>query len=376
MSGGRESDLMRLAALAREQPALPRAARERAIQAALAAAMPTTADEPAPMMATAPRRRRSPLRALAFGGVAMAAAAAIVVMMLSHRSGGEFSAARDQRPGAALQLGPANITVSGQSPARIAEREKHDGIMLSQGAVKVDLPVDAAHPYRIDTAHFTVIATGAQVEVTQNGVRVTRGSVRVESLQRVILAPSVEAGQSWSVEGGLVVIVSDDHPAKAAPADDAAETDGDTARQTDDGAGEPVEDDPRPAAPQPSAPDELASARRALALGKVGRARAAIARALKAHPRRSQRAEAETLRADCAMVAGDTDDALSGYQAVATVYHGTPAGENALFAAARLAARSGKRDPARALLDQYSKTYPEGRFAHEVDTWRRRLGQP
>ncbi len=372
MTGGRDNDLMRLAELARDQPALPRAARERAIQAALAAAVPTEADQPAPMPSSAPERRRSPLRALAFGGVAMAAAAAIVVMMLSRKGGDEVGAARDQRPGSTLQLGRASVTVSGTQPARIAEREKHDGIMLSQGAVKVDLPADAAHPYRIRTSHFAVVATGARVEVTQDGIRVTRGSVRVESLQSVILAPSVEAGQSWSVEGGLVDIVTDEQPAKAAPTGDTAAA----AKAPDEGAEETVEDAPAPAAQQPSATHELASARRALALGKVDRARAAIARALKAHPHRSQRAEAETLRAECAMVAGDVAEALSGYEAVATVYHDTPAGENALFAAARLAARSGKRDLARTLLDQYSKTYPEGRFAHEVDTWRRRLGHP
>lgn len=375
MTGGRERDLSRLADLAREQPALPRVARERAIQAALAAAATTEAAESAPMMTSAPERRRSTLRALAFGGVAMAAAAAIVVMMLSRKGGGELDAAHDERPGTELQLGRASITVSGQQPARLAERRSRDGIMLSQGAVKVDLPADAAHPYRIETQRFAVVATGAQLEVTQDGIRVTRGSVRVESLQSVILAPSVEAGQSWSVEGGVVDIVSDDQSAKAAPAGDEVDSESDTPSPTDEGAEEPAEEAPAPAAKQPSAAHELARARRALAAGKVDRARAAIARALEAHPHRSQRAEAETLRADCAMVAGDVGEALSGYEAVATVYHDTPAGENALFAAARLAARSGKRDLARTLLDHYSKTYPGGRFAHEVDTWRRRLGQ-
>ncbi len=378
MSGGRKGDLLRLADLAREQPALPRAARERAIQAALAAAVPATEPAPAPAIdeprpiVTRPQRRRSPLRAIAFGGVAMAAVAAIVVMMLSRRGTDGVATTHHARPGTALQVGRAAITVSGQGPARVAEHHHRDGIMLSQGAVKVNLPVDTAHPYRIDTPRFSVIATSGQLEVTQDGVRVTRGSVRVESLQRVILAPSVEAGQSWTVDGGIVDIVDDAKPTVGAakPVPDSA-TAPDTNTPPDHGA---AAETPAPA--RPSAAHELATARRALANGKVDRARAAVDRALDASPRHSQRAEAETLLAECAMVAGDAADALARYQAVATRYRGTPAGENALFAAARLAARAGHRALARQLLDDYSQTYPDGRFSREVDTWRRRLGQP
>jgi TolA-binding protein len=88
--------------------------------------------------------------------------------------------------------------------------------------------------------------------------------------------------------------------------------------------------------------------------------------ALRGNLSRRGRAEAATLLAECALIAGDRGTAARRYLEVASRYPDLAAAENALFAAARLRAESGKRAGARALFERYIRKYPKGRFAPEV----------
>jgi TolA-binding protein len=83
-----------------------------------------------------------------------------------------------------------------------------------------------------------------------------------------------------------------------------------------------------------------------------------------ARARPDQTAEARTLWAECALVAGDAQAAQKGYAEVAKKHAKTAAGDNAAFAAARL-----ERDPdkARKLLVEYLASYPNGQFRKEAE---------
>jgi TolA-binding protein len=123
-----------------------------------------------------------------------------------------------------------------------------------------------------------------------------------------------------------------------------------------------------PAAPpvKPSAARLLAQAREAFTRLDHAAAERHADAALDAGPTRAQAAEARTLLAECAHAAGRLDDALSRYEAIAARFGDLPAGETALFAAARLEARRGRTDAARALFTRYLDRYPSGRFADDA----------
>jgi hypothetical protein len=186
------------------------------------------------------------------------------------------------------------------------------------------------------TQDFRVEVLGTRFEVTQSSVVVLRGRVRVVSPsgeERAVL----EAGERY------------DHVAEAELA-------------------------PEPDAPEPDAPEArarehvnvaalLTQARDALAAGQLERSRRAIESVLAAKPRASARAEALTLRAELFDVQGDRASAIAAYLEVATRFRTLPAGENALFAAARLERSDAK---AHKLLSQYLERYPRGRFVVEA----------
>jgi TolA-binding protein len=122
-----------------------------------------------------------------------------------------------------------------------------------------------------------------------------------------------------------------------------------------------------------SATDWLNQARSALARGHRDRAEQAVEAALKADPSRRERAEAGTLRAEMALVAGSRDRAARLFLEVADRFAGSRAAENALMAAARLMAAEGDRAGARATWQRYLDDYPDGRFRDDAS---RRLAAP
>jgi TolA-binding protein len=117
---------------------------------------------------------------------------------------------------------------------------------------------------------------------------------------------------------------------------------------------------------------ELARARALLARGDTAAAARTARGVLADAPARALAAEAGTVLAECALVAGRSDEAIELYLAVAREHGELPAGENAAFAAARAATRAGRTARADELLRAYVARYPAGRFRDEA---LRRLGE-
>jgi TolA-binding protein len=116
-----------------------------------------------------------------------------------------------------------------------------------------------------------------------------------------------------------------------------------------------------------SVAERLASARRSLAKGSAAEAEKLAQSVLGLHPSARDAAEARTLLAECAVARGNSGRAISLYLDVARAYSTLPAGDNALFAAARLSERSGGSARAHELFEQYLRQYPAGRFRHEAE---------
>jgi hypothetical protein len=198
-------------------------------------------------------------------------------------------------------------------------------LRLHAGRVRATLAQHSREPFRIETGRFVAEGAGAELEVTPVSVAVIAGTARVFAPDGEVYVDELVAGEVWR-----------------AP---------------------PPARDPEPS---PDVDAVLTDARRRIALGELAAARRQLAAALAAGPSRRQRAEAETLLAECALVAGEPDRAAELYLRVARRYHDIPAGENALFAAAGIRANAGQRAPARRALRLYLDRYPEGRFRFEA----------
>jgi ferric-dicitrate binding protein FerR (iron transport regulator) len=205
---------------------------------------------------------------------------------------------------------------------------------LRRGRADVDVDPRPHAPFAVVTQHFRVEVLGTQFTVTPERVDVRHGKVRVLDRDGAVLARRLTRGKSFVHDG-------------ASPA-----------------AG------PRSARPTP-APKEtstqlLARIREALAGGGLAAARGMLDQLDALRPTRGERAEAATLRAECALLDHDVPGAIRAYLRVAETFADLPAGENAVFAAAQLAAKQRDEAQARALLERYLARYPEGRFAGDA----------
>jgi TolA-binding protein len=215
-------------------------------------------------------------------------------------------------------------------------------LRLKRGSVRVELdapnlPTENAR-FNVATDRFRVEVVGTVFEVELDKVRVIRGKVRVVDAETNRALANVAAGQSWTPPGS----------GKAEPAvtpSAAASTTG----QRGVVVGE-----------------LLGQARGAIAKGDTRTARAAIAKVLAAKTSRAERAEAETLLAECALVEGDHKSAARSYARVVREHSGTPAAESALFAAARSELEAGHPDRAKQLFQIYLARHPDGRFSKEA----------
>jgi TolA-binding protein len=242
--------------------------------------------------------------------------------------GGEALPSRVELPAnVALRAGTrARVLVHGVSvviaaSSQIRWRAPERVLVLEAGTVQVD-----GGPVRIATDQFRVDASGAAT-ITARTVSVQRGSARVTGADGSV--SRVPAGASWRV--------SEPPPMK------------------------------------PSAGRLLAQARAAFAARDHAAAERHADAALDAGPSRAQAAEARTILAESAHAAGRLDEALRRYEAIASRFGDLPAGETALFAAARLEGSRDRTDAARALFERYLERYPSGRFAGEA---RRRTRAP
>jgi ferric-dicitrate binding protein FerR (iron transport regulator) len=237
---------------------------------------------------------------------------------------------------ATLALGHAYVTAEGASA--LVWQPDGSAVDLRAGRLSVDVDPAPGRRFRIVTARFVVAVVGTAFEVDGDGVQVSRGVVHVLAADDGALIAELRAGQAWRVPD---VNVTD------------SVTDGEPSPRHDGRS-------------RRSAAAWLARARAHVASGAVADAQRDISAALGAQPTPAQAAEASTLRAECAMVSGDPGRAADLYADVSRRYGDLPAGETALFAAARVQVNAGNRRAAAELLRSYLARYPQGRFRAEA----------
>lgn len=248
--------------------------------------------------------------------------------------------------GAKLSLGPAHVDL--RAGTRVRWQPQQGALELTEGSLLAEVDPSAKARFVVQTPKFQVEVTGTRFWVTLGGVGVERGSVRVMSADGRVLNAHLTAGSRWRLPAEDDVAVEQPlHEQAAEPA-------------------EPVESASRRSARRADVGDLLLRARASMAPGRTDGARRLIERALAASPTRPQRAEARTLLAECALVDGKGGKAARIYRDVAERFQTMPAGENALFAAARIQATREQRAQATELLRRYQQRYPNGRFRQEV----------
>jgi hypothetical protein len=231
------------------------------------------------------------------------------------------------------ELSLAHARLSLKPRTRIRWHAEATTVDLRRGVVNAAVDPEAEKPFRIKTASFSVVVLGTRFEVTPQRVMVFEGHVRIEDPDGAVLVAGLGAGQQWSPPS-----VRHKPP-----------------RQSRNGAGD-----------QPDAQALLRQSRQQLAERRTDDARDTLRRALAVATTSQHHAEAQTLLAECALVDGKYPEAARLYLIVADRYRDLPAGENALFAAARAQARSGSTEQARALLELYLRRYPRGKLRGEA----------
>jgi tetratricopeptide (TPR) repeat protein len=266
------------------------------------------------------------------------------------------------RTAATVSLGHAEVRLAAGTALRWDRGQRK--LQLKNGRVLAEVNPSARESFTVETPRFTVLVLGTRFEVTLDAVRVERGRVRVISSSGKELAASLGAGEE------LVVPASSEREAEAAQAvepNDPRLTERRRALSP-----------PAARAKAPARTDDgaalIAEARAHLAERRVTDARRALEAALAVSHEPNQRAEALSLRAECALVSGDLGTAIEAYLRVARTYAHHPAGQNALFAAARLEAERGRSAAAITLLERYLSRYPNGRFEKEARMRLRELG--
>lgn len=213
-------------------------------------------------------------------------------------------------------------------------------VRLHAGSLMAEVDPAAHAPFAIETERFVVMVLGTRFEVSERTVSVVRGRVRVLDKAGAELA-TLGAGERFDADATAAVPASEPQP-------------------------EPARTARRPQRVREDVEALLDGARNLLAERRVDRARDTIDRALALQPAVPLRAEALSLRAECALVAGDAAGASAAYLHVARSFARLPAGENALFAAARIERERGASAQAARILEQYLERYPDGRFAKEA----------
>ena len=202
---------------------------------------------------------------------------------------------------------------------------------LATGRISVDVDASRGLSFEVRTQLFVAQALGTSFSVSPERVDVHHGRVRVRNLAGKVLAELTAGGSFAYVQP------------QAAPAHAAFKPE-----------------------PQGSASVWLDRARAELARGNGVRARELLSRAERSAVTRTDKAEAGTLAAECALVERDPSAAVRAYERVAARFRDLPAGENALFAAAQMSLRAHNQTTAKRLLSLYLTRYPHGRFADET----------
>lgn len=370
---------------------LPAATRQRTILAALAAA-----ERPAPRTA-APEGWFVP----SFAGAALAALLVVWGILRAPDLGSEASArvrvlsgqlersvvsdasgASDGRmtalatdAGAAVALAHANLEL--RAGVRARWDDEHRVFRLERGSVVADVDPSRHLSFEIATERFRVLVLGTRFEVSLDRVSVIRGRVQVVAADGTSLA-MLDPGESYACSAApcaaepvarqaavqapsALALVEGDAPAEDSNADAASSAD------------HHVPSASRAHLQPIAAARRLEAARLALAGRDFARARSLVAEVLASDISTRERAEALSLRAECALVARDFAGAVAGYRLVAERFGNLPAGENAAFAAARIDADRFTGKQAEQGLAKYLARYPNGRFVKEATARLREL---
>lgn len=280
-------------------------------------------------------------RMAAVGAVALAAAAAVLLWPTRQPIAHQQEAADMPIPaGQVAQLGHGRVTLMGDA----MWMSSMSTVVLRHGSVLVSVDPRPHLPFAVQTERFVVEVRGTRFRVDANGVDVYEGHVRIRDLAGSVLVESLTAGEQWRVSVPPPVVLA----APPVPA--------------------PVHSPEVPSRTVSAAAPHLARARSQLASKNVESARREIALALDANPTRTQRATAAVLAADACFVDGNPKRAIALYLEAHADYPDLLAGENALFAAARLQMKIGPTAEAKALLERYLDHYPHGEFSLEATT--------
>jgi len=222
-----------------------------------------------------------------------------------------------------LLFADSSVTLKPGTRARLDPESQV--VQLAEGTLEIDAPAGkAAH---VVTQHLRVEMLGSRAILSEDWITVERGSVEVSSLDGKARLRRVAAGTRLTLQELL--------------------------------SGKAPE-------PSPNVESLLTGARKALAAGDVDTARDLTTRVERAGPQRRQRAELDTLRAECFLLERNRGAAIEQYLHVAERYGELSAGDNALYAATQLVERAGDRPRAQMLLKRYLDRYPHGRFTDEA----------
>lgn len=247
---------------------------------------------------------------------------------------------------ATLALAHATIELAAGSELRwdAAAHSLH----LQTGSLLADVDEAPHAPFMVVTPRFTVLVLGTRFEVTLDGVRVERGRVRVTAPDGRVLADALLAGDRFLYEDPTPPAVKSSMRAEGRRG-------------------------LRPEAAPARLDALLREVREHLAAKHLQRARDLLDQAATLPGEPAERADAMSLRAECALLSGDHAAAIETYLKVARRFGQLPAGENALFAAARLEAERARGAAALQLLERYLQRYPRGRFVKEAQARLRTL---
>jgi ferric-dicitrate binding protein FerR (iron transport regulator) len=269
-----------------------------------------------------------------------------------------------------LQLAHATVEVRAGSTVRWNARAAD--LELVSGSVQVDVDPRPEQPFSVSTQDFRAHVLGTRFEVAMREVLVSHGRVRVSALDGTELRV-LGANERFVLDASQADAGTPAQSAQLAPKERPVRDESKLEPKVD-GARDDKRDDKRDDERARAAGHLLDEARQHVASRQLELARKTLASALEQRLSMAERAEALTLRADCARLEGNRAGALRGYLRVAQAFSSLPAGENALFMAARLEIERGHSDEASRLLTRYAKTYPNGRFLHEVRARQRELG--
>jgi hypothetical protein len=235
--------------------------------------------------------------------------------------------------------------VSGLREATMSWLDEEGTLRVTAGELHVEVDPGRRRPFVVVMPRYEVEVLGTVFDVEDGAVTVEHGRVRVswvDPLAGEAEQAIVSAGERWELP-----IRPSATEATSAPA--------------------------LPASRVPVAA-LLAQARSQLAAVKPDAARRIVERALASRPTPREHAEAQSLLAECALVAGNPEEAARRYAEVAKKHGDLPAGETALFAAGRAAQRAGRTEEAKKLFTQYLTKHPNGQFAKDAKARLAQLG--